>query len=177
MIKSFFYSFFILTLAFSFSSQAEQTKSTSSNEVGIIKAAVSLNPVGDFTATIRQNGAFATETADGKVVASNLKFEVKNLDTGLDLRTTHAKEKYLEIKKFPTLDLIEATGQNGQGTAKIRVHGQEKTVSGTYSVVQDKILKAKFNTKLSDFGINDINYKGVGVEDEVAIEIELPIKK
>jgi polyisoprenoid-binding protein YceI len=176
---------FISTLSCSAGAQTPKTApaqpvaiaKTQTNLTGVIKAAVALSPVGDFTATIRQNGAFATKTADGKVIAKNLKFEVKNLDTGLELRTTHAKDKYLEMKKYPTIDLIEAVGQNGKGTAKIRLHGKENTVTGTYTIIQDKILSAKFNVKLSDFDINDINYKGVGVDDEVPVEIQLPLQK
>ena len=148
-----------------------------SGKSGMLKASVSLNPVGDFTATIRQSGVYATKQTNGNVTAKNIKFEVKNLDTGLDLRTTHAKEKYLEIKKYPTIELIEANGQNGRGTAKIRAHGQEKIVTGTYKIIGEETLVAQFKIKLSDFGINDINYKGVGVEDEVPVEVQLPLKK
>ena len=34
-----------------------------------------------------------------------------------------------------------------------------------------------FNTKISAFGITDISYKGVGVEDDVKVEVLVPLVK
>ena len=33
----------------------------------------------------------------------------------------HAKDKYLEVKKFPTVTLVEASGVGGKGTGKIKI--------------------------------------------------------
>ena len=46
--------------------------------------------------------------------------------------------------------------------------------NGTYKI-EGQTLKADFEVTLSDFGINEINYKGVGVEDKVRIEVTAPI--
>lgn len=140
---------------------------------GSAKAYVSLNPAGDFVGTMKSTGA-ATLTG-GKVSAKNIVVDMKSLSTGLDLRDDHAKNKYMEVSKYPEAVLIEATGENGKGTGKLKFHGKENPISGTYTIQGGKILNATFNIKLSEYGISDISYKGIGVEDEVKIEVQIPI--
>jgi len=81
----------------------------------------------------------------------------------------------MEVGKYPEAVLIEATGENGKGTGKLKFHGKENPVAGTYTIQGGKILNATFKIKLSDYGISDISYKGIGVEDEVKIEVQVPI--
>ncbi len=136
------------------------------------KAYVSLNPAGDFVGQLKATGS-ATVTGS-KVSAKNIVVDMKSLTTGLDLRDDHAKNKYLEVGKYPEAVLTEATGENGVGSGILKFHGQEKPVKGTYTI-SGKNLKADFDIKLSEFGIADINYKGIGVEDKVKIEVNVPI--
>lgn len=140
---------------------------------GSVKAYVALSPAGDFVGTMKSTGA--ATLAGGKVSAKNIIVDMKSLTTGLDLRDDHAKNKYMEVSKYPEAVLVEATGENGKGTGKLRFHGKENPVSGTYTIQGGKILNAEFKIKLSDYGISDISYKGIGVEDEVKIEVQIPI--
>ena len=61
------------------------------------------------------------------------------------------------------------------GIGKIKIRGIEKDIAGTYKV-EGKVLKADFPIKISDFGIGDINYMGVGVEDTVTLHVAVPVK-
>jgi polyisoprenoid-binding protein YceI len=141
-----------------------------------LKMFVTLNPAGDFVAENEKIDGKVYENADGSVEASNIKLAVKEFKTGITLRDNHMVEKYLEASKYPEILLKIAKGKNGKGEAIITVKGKSAKVSGSYMKGKDK-LKALFNAKISDFGIADINYKGIGVEDEVKIEVILPLEK
>ncbi|MFF6464151.1 YceI family protein, partial [Staphylococcus aureus] len=109
-----------------------------------------------------------------EVSAENIVVNLKSLKTGVELRDKHT-QKHLETEKFPEAVLLSAKGKGGKGTGKIKIRGVEKDISGVYKV-EGKTLKAKFKLKLSDFGIEDINYMGVGVEDEVTLAVTVPVK-
>ena len=99
---------------------------------------------------------------------------MKSLKTGVELRDKHT-QKYLETPKFPEAVLVSATGKGGKGKGKIKIRGVEKDIEGTYKV-EGKLLKADFKLTLSDFDIKEINYMGVGVEDEVTLHVAVPMK-
>lgn len=137
------------------------------------KASVKLFPMGDFVADIKGLKGSVTVT-NGNYTAKDITLDLTTLKSGLELRDNHAKDKYLEVKKFPTAILLEASGTNGKGTGKLKLKDKVNPVSGTYKI-NGQSLVAEFTIKLSDYGINEINYKGVGVEDEVKIQVTAPI--
>lgn len=153
------------TLLFSLHSQAQ-----------LIKAYVTLNPAGDFVAETSKISGQAVEKADGSIMANNIKVDVKSLKSGISLRDEHMNNKYLDAAKHPEIILKMAKGSSGKGQAILEIKGKQGKVSGTYMKGKDKI-KASFNLKLSEFGIGDISYKGIGVEDEVKIEVTVPLVK
>lgn len=134
---------------------------------------VVLNPMGDFKAKTSSVKGFATVKGD-EVSASDITVNLKSLKTGVELRDKHT-QKHLQTDKFPEAVLISATGKGGKGTGKIKIKGIEKDIAGTYKV-EGKTLKAEFPLTLSDFNIKDINYMGVGVEDEVKLMVTVPVK-
>ncbi len=140
-----------------------------------VKAYFVLNPMGDFIGTMKViSGSVSLQ--DGKFKGKDIVVDLNSLSTGMELRDDHAKNKYLEVKKYPTAVLLEAVGANGVGKARIKVKDKESLVSGTYKVSSSgKNLKAEFKIKLSSFGIAEINFKGIGVEDEVRIEVVVPV--
>lgn len=141
-----------------------------------LKLSVTLNPAGDFVAESNQVSGFVTEGSDGMLQATDVKLPVKSLKSGISLRDDHMVNKYLEASKYPEITMKIAKGKNGNGVAILVVKGKEAKVKGTYTVKGDKI-SASFPVKISGFGIEDISYKGIGVDDEVKVEVELPIKK
>ena len=134
---------------------------------------VVLNPMGDFKGKTSDVKGEAIVKGD-EVSAQNIVVNLKNLKTGVEVRDKHT-QKYLETSKYPEAVLISATGKGGKGTGKIKIRGVEKDIAGSYKV-EGKVLKATFKLKLSDFGINDINYMGVGVEDEITLNVAVPVK-
>lgn len=144
-------------------------------ETGVV-ALVNLSPAGNFQAKSSTVQGTAKMTGD-EVKASNVKIPLNTLKTGIELRDKHMKEKYLETQTHPDAELIEASGKGGKGRGKLKLHGIEKEVSGTYKIVGGKELEAEFPIKLSDYGITGIKYMGVGVKDEVKITVTLPVTK
>lgn len=141
-----------------------------------LKLYVTLNPAGDFVAESDQVSGNAVENPDGSVEATNIKVPVKSLKSGISLRDDHMAEKYLEASKYPDITLKIAKGKEGKGLAILVIKNKEGKVAGSYAKGKDQ-LKAVFKLKTSDFGISDINYKGVGVEDEVKVEVVVPLVK
>jgi polyisoprenoid-binding protein YceI len=143
-------------------------------EVGVV-ALVNLSPAGNFQAKTNSVTGSAKVTGDS-VTATNIKVPMNSLKTGIELRDKHMKEKYIETAKFPDAELIEATGKGGKGRGKLKFHGVEKEVTGTYKIV-GKEMEAEFPIKLSEFGITGIKYMGVGVKDDVKVTITVPVTK
>lgn len=142
-----------------------------------VKVAVTLNPAGDFVAESNSVVGKATEDAAGMIEASDLKLDVKTLKTGITLRDEHMINKYLEAAKYPEVVVRLAKGKDGKGLAAVVMKGKEGKVNGTYEKVGADKVKVKFDLKLSDFGIKDISYKGIGVEDIVKVEATVPLVK
>jgi len=168
-MKTIFKSVVIASLFFASSAFAQNAKG--------MKAYVTLFPAGDFIAQTSDVTGFAEMVSPTEVKASNIKVNLKTLKTGMELRDDHAKNKYLEVAKYPEAILVSATGKDGKGSGVLKFHGKENKVEGTYSLIGgNKLLKAEFKIKLSQYGINEINYKGVGVDDEVKIEVLVPVQ-
>ena len=115
---------------------------------------------------------------------------LNDLNTGIGLRDEHMKDEFLQVKKFPNAvlkisNIILPKGyethasvikdQNFIGTLKL--HGKEKKVEGTFSLNESLELVAKFNFKLTDFGIEIPNYLGVIVADTVAVDTKINLVK
>ena len=160
------YLFILLILVFANFSYAQNNK---------VKAYFTLNPIGDFIGTMKVTSGYAT-SKDGKYHAKNIVVDLNSLETGMSLRNDHAKDKYLEISKYPKAILLEGVGASGIGKARISLHGKENVVSGTYKIVNSgKSLSAEFKISLASFGIAAVSFKGVGVEDDVRVEVVVPI--
>lgn len=134
---------------------------------------VTLVPAGSFKAKTSDVKGFATKKGD-EVTAKNIVVDLKDLKTGVDLRDKHTK-KYLETDKFPQAILVSATGKGGKGTGVIKIRGIEKNIAGTYKI-EGSTLIAQFPLVLSEFEISGIKYMGVGVDDEVEVQVSVPIK-
>ncbi|MBK7961940.1 MAG: YceI family protein [Bdellovibrionales bacterium] len=130
---------------------------------------------GNFNATSNEVKGFARMSGT-KVIAEGISVPIKSLDAEREGRTKHMNEKYLEMGKYPEAKLIKAEGENGQGKGIIEIHGVQKPIQGTFKVEKDELV-ANFVVKISDFGIAKVNYLGMGVKDEVAVMVRVPIKK
>jgi len=125
-------------------------------------------------------GAAPTDPWSGKFTVA-----LGSLDTGIGLRTQHMRDEYLEVGKGPEFANAVLTGvqligldvaANGKGTftARLRLHGVERPVSGQAELRrngQNVRVRASFPVVLQDFGIAKPRYLGVGVQDKVTVQV------
>lgn len=127
-------------------------------------------------------------TVQAGVVSANLKFSLAQLDSGIEVRDHHMKEKYLEVGKYPDAELVitklrlqndfskgafSFTGVPFSGTLKL--HGASVPINGTVDLKWDGAstidLNSQFSIKLTDFGIQIPTFSGITIADEVQITV------
>jgi polyisoprenoid-binding protein YceI len=71
-------------------------------------------------------------------VIAEVGVDAASVDTGIDLRSTHAREEYLLTDKFPkitvALDRVIAANQAGPGAIRFRAHGMLSLIGKTHPV-------------------------------------------
>jgi polyisoprenoid-binding protein YceI len=118
-------------------------------------------------------------------IAGALLLDLNGLDTGIELRNHHMKEKYLQTQTYPQAELklqsvgfpLEKMGSDYAATdvpfaGTLLLHGVEKPVSGksSFKRVGDTLTgNAKFQIKLSDFVIGVPSFMGITVADVVDV--------
>lgn len=119
-------------------------------------------------------------------VSGTVDFDLESLDTGIGLRNSHMKEKYLQTGQFPkaVLNLGRValpTGWTREPSKHEQVdfegvlslHGVERPLTGKLDLHHDGKLvdgAARFKVKISDFGIEVPSYAGITVADEVEVQ-------
>ena len=156
----------LLVMIFSFISFSIFAQST-------ITVNVTLSPSGSFQATstkvkgnLKKNGEM--------IEADKIQVMIESLKTGIELRDEHFA-KHLNYSAHPKAVLSGLKAQNGKGNAQLEVNGVTKPVTINYEL-KDGQVKANFKVKASDFKLAKAQYLGVGVEDDVSITVEMPLK-
>jgi len=140
-----------------------------------VKVGLKLSPTGSFTAAGSKVNGTAKKNPDGSVSADKIEIPLDSLDTGIAMRTTHMKEKYLEISKYPNATVTDAKGKDGKGTATLELHGVKKPVSGTYKIEGNELV-VSFPINVSDYNVGKVSYMGVGLRNEATIDARIPLK-
>lgn len=125
-------------------------------------------------------------TINKGLLSGEMKFALNSLDTGIDLRNDHMKEKYLEVNKYPhakltvkdlplpsTWSLQNAGLKDFPFKGILQLHGVEKEVSGTLNVSEKLKTEAQFEIKISDFKIDIPSYLGITVADTVKVQVSV----
>ena len=123
----------------------------------------------------------------GKYVKSNDKItgsfdvDLNTLETGMDLRDKHMKEKYLETNKYPKASLTivnVAIPKDGylKFNGKLSLHGKTNPIDGDCHIKDVVNFECKFKINLADYGIAIPDWKGVTVAKDVALVINVVIK-
>lgn len=120
-----------------------------------------------------------------KKVTGELTFDMTSLNSGIGLRDSHMKEKYLEVEKYPQaklkltdVSLPETTGGKLPSVkaqpfkGELTMHGQTKPISGTFDL-EGKTAKADFEINIAEYGIEIPKYLGITVKNEVPVELTL----
>ncbi len=121
--------------------------------------------------------------ANGKVSGLAV-VSLKEMTTGISLRDEHMKDKYLEVKKYPTatLEIVEIAlpaqmTENFEAAfkGKLTIHGVAQMVSGVAKLSRSgSQLKGdiEFTTKISSHKIELPKYSGIVIKDEVKVKIQ-----
>lgn len=131
----------------------------------------------------------------GELKLNGTKFEgtvlldLTKVETGIDLRDSHLREKYLEIKKFPQAKL-EITGLNSGDLSFLEDSAEKKFTLNLSGILElhgvkknlEIPLKGKknadgsiegnseFEINLKDFGIEIPSYSGITVAEKVIVK-------
>jgi polyisoprenoid-binding protein YceI len=146
---------------------------------------------GSFAAKTKAlSGSVTPSTHHSPAFDGSLAVDLRTLDTGIDLRNEHLRERYLEVSKAPgydnailsDIDLkgVDPVTPEGKGsfTGSLALHGVKNTVTGSVEARKAGAgirVKATFPVNLADFHIDEPSYLGVGVKDTVQVEVAFTI--
>ena len=142
---------------------------------------------GSFEAkTSAIEGQLMTDAARPNTLNGELVVDLSTLDTGIDLRNTHLRERYLEIAKgagFAKATLTSVALEGGpvvaisgsrRFTGVLTVHGVARPVAGEVRLRSSPSgvhIDATFPMHLADYDIAKPRYLGVGVKDDVQVKV------
>jgi len=153
---------------------------------GDVRVQCPLTIGGSFEAKTRMfSGAVRAGATPAEPLSGELVVELGALDTGIGLRNQHLRDNYLEVGRGPEFaravlkeirlkGLDPMAGGKGTFTGTLRLHGVEKAVSGQAEIRRSGTglrIRASFPVVLRDFGIAEPRYLGVGVKDEVTVQV------
>jgi polyisoprenoid-binding protein YceI len=125
---------------------------------------------------------------DGKLTGE-VELELNLLDTGIELRNQHMREKYLETERFPLArfqlreaavaeDFLSTFSNPGARPfhGQLQIMGITKEVEGKFTANNGEI-QATLQTRLTDFGIETPSYLGITVAETVDITVSLSLER
>lgn len=121
---------------------------------------------------------------DGKSLSGIASFDLNSLSTGISLRDSHMKEKYLETTKYPkstlTFSQVAVPPSLGVQDAPFKgtllLHGIRKVVTGSLTITpgrESAEIKAKFAIQLDDFKISQASFSGITMAKEVNLQVSV----
>lgn len=132
-----------------------------------------MRPGSPFTAKTESVQGSAKRVGN-TLTADRISLTVSSLRTGKEVRDEHMINKYFEATRFPDAVMTGVRGENGKFTGKLKVHGVEQPVSGTYKDLKTEV-EGKFPCSIKSFGIKDPRFLSVGVADQVEVTVRVPI--
>jgi hypothetical protein len=156
-------------------------------QTGDLRVLCPLTVGGSFEAkTNALSGSVSPGVSPGEQWTGELVVDLNTLDTGIALRTRHMRDEYLETDRGPDfagavlmgihLDGIPSDTLGGKGVfgGRLRLHGVERPVKGQVELRRaGRVVRvrASFPVVLADFGIAKPRYLGVGVKDQVTVQV------
>jgi polyisoprenoid-binding protein YceI len=125
-----------------------------------------------------------TLAGGSRAVTGAVQVDLATLETGIGLRDRHMKDIYLEIRRgdtFATARLEEIRIERAEGRTLFEgtfsLHGERRPISGVADLQAQRDggvrVRARFPISLAAFGIQSPRYLGVGVQDEVQVQVAL----
>tara|TARA_Y100000768_G_scaffold384340_1_gene368184 strand:+ start:985 stop:1515 length:531 start_codon:yes stop_codon:yes gene_type:complete len=150
----------------------------------VIDSEVNFTAVGR-PAFIKATGILPIEKADltlkEGMLTGNIEVPLSKLNSGIETRDEHLKEKYLEVAKYPKA-LLSFTNiplkelKEGQNIkAKLTLHGQTREIPLEVKVEGDKSrlkVESDFEVILTDFNIELPSFQGITAAKNVKIKVD-----
>jgi polyisoprenoid-binding protein YceI len=140
------------------------------------------------THTTSISGAVGLGPGKPAALTGELSVDLSTLDTGIELRNTHLREKYLEVRRgaefasavLSAVRLAKVDGPTFRGQTPFQgtllLHGTRRPVAGQADIQPEGDgvhVVASFPVRIDDYGIEAPRYLGVGVKNEVQVKISL----
>lgn len=152
---------------------------------GDVRVRCPLTVGGSFTATTTDI-AGALTARGGPSLDGVLRVDLRTLDTGIDLRNRHMRDNYLEVARgeafaYAELHDVELPGSDATRASgkvafrgNLRLHDVTRIVEGEAELTRDGgrlRVVARFPVRLDAHDVPPPRYLGVGVRDEVRVEV------
>jgi hypothetical protein len=154
---------------------------------GQVRVVCPLTVGGAFEAkTSSVAGTLTRLSGSPAVFAGEVVVDLRMLDTGIGLRDSHLRTRYLETDKGDGFDkavvsdlrLADVDPDTFEGrthfTATLLLHGTRNPVAGEVQVRRNgssRHAEVTFPVKISEYGIAKPQYLGVGVKNEVIVRV------
>jgi polyisoprenoid-binding protein YceI len=153
-----------------------------------------------FTATgpggLKILGTTSELTVDDRGDAIAILVPLRGLDTKIELRNKHMREKYLEVAKYPNAELVvqrseirAATGSGpvqAEANGTLKLHGQSRPVRFSYVAKRaddggraggDALrIDGKLGVDIREFGIEQPSFMGATVKPNVDVTASFVVK-
>lgn len=111
------------------------------------------------TATGGIRGAWQGDPRDfTRPIGGEISVDAASVDTGVDLRTTHARDEYLQAPRFPrirvALDRVLAASQAGANSIAFRAHGTLGLIGKTHEIEVTGTMKKPDAAALARLGLS-----------------------
>lgn len=109
---------------------------------------------------------------------------LRGLDTKIELRNKHMREKYLEVDRYPNAELrvakdaVQKNAASGQATGQLTIHGQTKPTTFTYTskpAGAGSNVTGALRLNIKDFGIKQPGYAGITVKPDVNVTVSFSV--
>jgi polyisoprenoid-binding protein YceI len=123
---------------------------------------------------------------DGQQV--EIKVPLANLTTGIGLRDSHMRDKYLQVGTYPDARLVvpraalqlPADGADGDatGTGMMTLHGQSRPIAFHYKLSrrgQKIAVTGDMPVNMNNFGITTPGYLGLSVKPDVTVSVQFSV--
>lgn len=115
-----------------------------------------------------------TITEKGGKYSAVINSKLNDYQTGISLRNSHLRDKYLETKKYPTAELsFKDEADDGEIDAQLKIKSDIKPVKVIYET-KGKVVTAKFSFNIKDYpSIGVPSWLGVTAAERVDVTVIL----
>ncbi len=160
---------------------------TAAAPLAVSNGTVSFTAKGNMGMTC--DGSTSAVKVDEDASAYTVTVQTGTLDSKLELRDKHIKERYLETPKFPTsvividkacLALPESGDKAGECPGTFTLHGQTKPATVKFKAkVAGKVteIDASFTAHMAQHGIEEVKWAMVKIKDDVEVHAKLTVTR